>query len=102
MVCSMPTCTTDSFLLDEDEFLSDLSSNFSDNPDAPRCLRRVMACSPLLRAYAATMESRRRKRVRMRSLHFLLPSKPRHLTKLTIPPQQWYIIEDHDNNLRKS
>ena len=32
---SMPTCTTDSFLLDEDEFLSDLSSELSDDPDAP-------------------------------------------------------------------
>jgi len=30
---SMPTCTTDSFLLDEDEFLSDLSSDFSDDDD---------------------------------------------------------------------
>lgn len=28
---SMPTCTTDSFLLDEDEFLSDLSSELSDD-----------------------------------------------------------------------
>ncbi|KAK4692885.1 hypothetical protein P7C71_g4404, partial [Lecanoromycetidae sp. Uapishka_2] len=28
---SMPTCTTDSFLLDEDEFLSDLSSEMSDD-----------------------------------------------------------------------
>ena len=28
---SMPTCTTDSFLLDEDEFLSDLSSDISDD-----------------------------------------------------------------------
>ena len=28
---SMPTCTTDSFLLDEDEFLSDLSSELSDS-----------------------------------------------------------------------
>ena len=28
---SMPTCTTDSFLLDEDEFLSDLSSDLSDD-----------------------------------------------------------------------
>ena len=32
---SMPTCTTDSFLLDEDEFLSDLSSDFSDDIDGP-------------------------------------------------------------------
>lgn len=32
---SMPTCTTDSFLLDEDEFLSDLSSEFSDDSDEP-------------------------------------------------------------------
>jgi len=31
---SMPTCTTDSFLLDEDEFLSDLSSELSDD-DCP-------------------------------------------------------------------
>ena len=31
---SMPTCTTDSFLLDEDEFLSDLSSDISDD-DGP-------------------------------------------------------------------
>ena len=31
---SMPTCTTDSFLLDEDEFLSDLSSELSDDPEA--------------------------------------------------------------------
>lgn len=30
---SMPTCTTDSFLLDEDEFLSDLSSELSDDSD---------------------------------------------------------------------
>ena len=32
---SIPTCTTDSFLLDEDEFLSDISSEFSDNIDGP-------------------------------------------------------------------
>ena len=32
---SMPTCTTDSFLLDEDEFLSDLSSELSDDSEAP-------------------------------------------------------------------
>lgn len=32
---SMPTCTTDSFLLDEDEFLSDLSSEISDDEDGP-------------------------------------------------------------------
>ena len=32
---SVPTCTTDSFLLDEDEFLSDLSSDLSDDPEAP-------------------------------------------------------------------
>lgn len=32
---SMPTCTTDSFLLDEDEFLSDLSSEMSDVSDDP-------------------------------------------------------------------
>lgn len=31
---SMPTCTTDSFLLDEDEFLSDLSSELSDDSNA--------------------------------------------------------------------
>lgn len=31
---SMPTCTTDSFLLDEDEFLSDLSSELSDDSEA--------------------------------------------------------------------
>lgn len=30
---SMPTCTTDSFLLDEDEFLSDLSSELSGDSD---------------------------------------------------------------------
>lgn len=30
---SMPTCTTDSFLLDEDEFLSDISSELSDDSD---------------------------------------------------------------------
>lgn len=32
---SMPTCTTDSFLLDEDEFLSDLSSELSDDSEGP-------------------------------------------------------------------
>ena len=32
---SMPTCTTDSFLLDEDEFLSDLSSDISEDEDGP-------------------------------------------------------------------
>ena len=32
---SMPTCTTDSFLLDEDEFLSDLSSDLSDDDGGP-------------------------------------------------------------------
>ena len=32
---SMPTCTTDSFLLDEDEFLSDLSSELSEDPEGP-------------------------------------------------------------------
>lgn len=32
---SVPTCTTDSFLLDEDEFLSDLSSELSDDSNAP-------------------------------------------------------------------
>ncbi|CAD6567754.1 MAG: Guanine nucleotide exchange factor lte1 [Alectoria sarmentosa] len=32
---SMPTCTTDSFLLDEDEFLSDLSSELSEDSEAP-------------------------------------------------------------------
>ena len=32
---SMPTCTTDSFLLDEDEFLSDLSSELSEDQDGP-------------------------------------------------------------------
>ena len=32
---SMPTCTTDSFLLDEDEFLSDLSSEISDDLEGP-------------------------------------------------------------------
>ena len=32
---SMPTCTTDSFLLDEDEFLSDLSSELSDDSEEP-------------------------------------------------------------------
>ena len=32
---SMPTCTTDSFLLDEDEFLSDLSSEMSEDPEGP-------------------------------------------------------------------
>ena len=45
---SMPTCTTDSFLLDEDEFLSDLSSELSDDEEGPsEALDEAYAASAL-------------------------------------------------------
>ena len=51
---SMPTCTTDSFLLDEDEFLSDLSSELSEDEDEPNeALDEAYAASSL--QYQASM-----------------------------------------------
>ena len=46
---SMPTCTTDSFLLDDDESLSDFSSELSDDYDAPNeALEEAYGSSALL------------------------------------------------------
>lgn len=42
---SMPTCTTDSFLLDEDEFLSDLSSELSEDEDSHEALDQAFDSS---------------------------------------------------------
>lgn len=50
---SMPTCTTDSFLLDEDEFLSDLSSDLSDDDDSNEALDHAFDSS--VRHYQGSM-----------------------------------------------
>lgn len=50
---SMPTCTTDSFLLDEDEFLSDLSSDLSDDEGSNEALDQAFDSS--VRQYQGSM-----------------------------------------------
>lgn len=50
---SMPTCTTDSFLLDEDEFLSDLSSEMSDDEGSNEALDQAFDSS--VRLYQGSM-----------------------------------------------